>query len=408
MERSELPEVRDGRDAERVEALIGAGADALDAGDPTAALDYFKQAIAEGGDATAGRATLGAAEASFRLGRDEEAIDLLNTVTSAADRTVRFQALRRLAAALVQSGDLYGALDAYRAAEGVAPTEAARAQVSGRIGWLTQETGGSGRSVRSAFARARGELRFVWVIRALLLVTAAVSVAAFLSTDLWISLALIKRDSGIDVLSSEPWRLVTVALVHGAPLEAGADAISGTALHLIFNLFALDLGAKLVFRLYGVRRMLLWYLLGIVAASLASAIWLPDVWSVGASGGVFALFGVALGAEWAHRPLVERGVRAALGQMGGLILINLLLGFGLNVAGGGIDNSAHVGGLLCGALLGIAIAPTRAESLRRRWGGAPVVGGLSEGLVVGAIAAMLAITYFNWVALADLRATLPF
>ena len=117
--------------------------------------------------------------------------------------------------------------------------------------------------------------------------------AAFFWTDLWIGLALIKFNGGSDILSAEPWRLLTVALVHGSPLEAGIGAIQGTAVHLFFNLFALDLGARLVFRLYGVGRLLLWYGLGVVAASLASAIWPPTTPSVGASGGVFALFGIA-------------------------------------------------------------------------------------------------------------------
>ncbi|MFM7824593.1 MAG: rhomboid family intramembrane serine protease, partial [Candidatus Limnocylindrus sp.] len=158
-------------------------------------------------------------------------------------------------------------------------------------------------------------------------------------------------------MSSEPWRLLTVALVHGSTL------------HLLFNLFAMDLGARLVQRLYGAQRLLLWYLLGVIGASLASAIWTPLIPSVGASGGVFALFGVALGAEWAHRPLVERGVRAALAQIGGLIAINLLFGLGLNVAGGGIDNAAHLGGLALGLLLGVFVPPKRAESMRSRWAG---------------------------------------
>ena len=79
----------------------------------------------------------------------------------------------------------------------------------------------------------------------MLIVTAAVSVAAFFWTDLWIGLALIKFNGGSDILSAEPWRLLTVALVHGSPLEAGIGAIQGTAVHLFFNLFALDLGARL-------------------------------------------------------------------------------------------------------------------------------------------------------------------
>ncbi len=389
------------------EEQIVAGADALDAGDLSAALAHFTPAISSADEAIAGRAALGAAETLLRLGRDAEAIALLQRAAAASDRELRFQALRRLATALVNSGDLEAAIDVYRAAERHAPDAGTRAQIATRIGWLTQETGGSERTVQAAFSRSRGGDRYAWVVRVMLLVTAAVSVAAFFWTDLWISLALIKVNSGNDILSAEPWRLLTVALVHGSPLEAGVGAIQGTAVHLLFNLFALDLGAKLVFRLYGVGRLLLWYGIGVVAASLASAIWLPTIWSVGASGGVFALFGVALGAEWAHRPLVERGARAALGQIGGLIVINLLLGFGLNLAGGGIDNAAHVGGLICGLLLGVTIAPTRAESLRRRWGGAPTIAGVREGLIVAGVAAILVVTFLSWPALAQLRATLP-
>lgn len=398
---------RDGAERQRAEELIVAGADALDAGDLTAALARFTPAIESADEEIAGRAALGAAEALLRLGRDAEAIELLRRAAEAGDRTLRFQALRRLATALVNAGDLESAIDVYRGAERQAPDARTRTQIATRIAWLTQETGGSARTVRAAFSRSLGEERWSWVIRVMLIVTAAVSVAAFFWTDLWIGLALIKFNGGSDILSAEPWRLLTVALVHGSPLEAGIGAIQGTAVHLFFNLFALDLGARLVFRLYGVGRLLLWYGLGVVAASLASAIWLPTTPSVGASGGVFALFGIALGAEWSYRPLVERGARAALGQIGGLIVINLLLGFGLNVAGGGIDNAAHIGGLVCGLLLGATIAPMRAESLHRRWGGAPTIAGIREGLIVAGIAALLLVTFIFWPALAQLRATLP-
>jgi len=201
--------------------------------------------------------------------------------------------------------------------------------------------------------------------------------------------------AGGDLLSREPWRLLTVALVHGSPL------------HLLFNLFALDLGARLVQRLYGTQRLALWYLLGVLGASLASAIWTPQLPSVGASGGVFALFGVALGAEWAHRPLVERGVRAALAQIGGLIAINLVFGLGLNVVGGGIDNAAHLGGLALGLLLGVLVPPTRAESMRSRWAGVISGGAGREQVYIALVAIGLLFIFLNWYPLALMRTTLP-
>ena len=228
----------------------------------------------------------------------------------------------------------------------------------------------------------------------LIIVTGAFSVASFLYDPLFSALALVKIYGGYDYLSAEPWRLLTVTLVHA------------NLLHLLFNLFALDLGAKLIQRLYGGPRLVLWYLIGGVGASLASAIVAPDSPTVGASGAIFALFGVALGAEWAHKPLVERGVRAALGQIGGLILVNIVFGLSSNLIGGGIDNAAHLGGLLTGLLLGATIPPTRAEAMRRRWSaGLGRRGG--EALVTGVLVFALALLYLNWAALATLRLTLP-
>ncbi len=377
--------------------LIDAGADALDAGDAEAALQLFWRAAGSGDLNLAGRASIGAAESLVRLGRDEEARELLHGASQSGERDVRFVARRRLAALHVTAGRLQDALGEYQRAERDAPNDRARAEVASRIGWLIKETGGSGVRARLAFARSRGGVADRVAPMALLLATGVVSAAALALPRLLEPLALIKLDSANgDFLSTEPWRLLTVALVHGSPL------------HLLFNLFALDLGARLVQRLYGAPRLVFWYLLGVVGASLASAIWTPSVPSVGASGGVFALFGVALGAEWAHRPLVERGVRAALAQIGGLIAINLVFGLGLNVVGGGIDNAAHLGGLALGLLLGVLVPPTRAESMRSRWVGVIGAGAGREQVSTALVALGLLLIFLNWYSFALMRTTLPF
>ena len=376
--------------------LIDAGADALDAGDAEAALERFWRAAGSGDLNLAGRASIGAAEALVRLGRDDEARELLHGASQSGEQEVRFVARRRLAALHVTAGRLQDALGEYQRAERDAPNDRARAEVASRIGWLIKETGGSGVRARFAFARSRGGVMDRVAPTAALLITGVVSAAALAFPRVLEPLALIKVDSaGGDFLSTEPWRLLTVALVHGSPL------------HLLFNLFALDLGARLVQRLYGTQRLALWYLLGVVGASLASAIWTPQLPSVGASGGVFALFGVALGAEWAHRPLVERGVRAALAQIGGLIAINLVFGLGLNVVGGGIDNAAHLGGLALGLLLGVLVPPTRAESMRSRWAGVISGGAGREQVYIALVAIGLLFIFLNWYPLALMRTTLP-
>ncbi|MFZ9267814.1 MAG: rhomboid family intramembrane serine protease [Candidatus Limnocylindrus sp.] len=376
--------------------LIDAGADALDAGDAEAALERFWRAAGSGDLNLAGRASIGAAEALVRLGRDDEARELLHGASQSGEQEVRFVARRRLAALHVTAGRLQDALGEYQRAERDAPNDRARAEVASRIGWLIKETGGSGVRARLAFARSRGGVMDRVAPTAALLITGVVSAAALAFPRVLEPLALIKVDSaGGDFLSTEPWRLLTVALVHGSPL------------HLLFNLFALDLGARLVQRLYGTQRLALWYLLGVLGASLASAIWTPQIPSVGASGGVFALFGIALGAEWAHRPLVERGVRAALAQIGGLIAINLVFGLGLNVVGGGIDNAAHLGGLALGLLLGVLVSPTRAESMRSRWAGVISGGAGREQVYIALVAIGLLFIFLNWYPLALMRTTLP-
>ena len=123
--------------------------------------------------------------------------------------------------------------------------------------------------------------------------------------------------------------------------------------------------------------------------------------SVGASGAIFGLFGILFVASRLHMPVLDRRGRAILGQIGMLIVINLIFGFVAFVA---IDNLAHLGGLAAGLLLGVVFSPS-ATSTRWRRGGSrgprPVarrflgstaatvlalvvlVGGMAIGLVIG-------------------------
>lgn len=385
------------------------GVDALDRGDAEGAALAFAAAVAGATPSDdrvlAERAAYGAAEALLRLERDDEAAEYLEIAANSADQELRFLALRRRAMEEVRRGDLAVALATYRQAEGSAPNSDARAEIASRIGWLTKETGGSSLRAQAAFRRARGVSASAWVPRALLAVTIVLSGLTKFDPGLAELFALTKIDlNGSDFLTGYPWRLVTVAFVHGG---INPDWQSW-ALHLGFNAIALDIAAQIVYRLYGAKRLIGWYVIGVVGASLASAIWLPYGYSVGASGGVFALFGVALGAEWAHRPLVERGLREALGRVGGLLLINIVLGFGIGFVGGGIDNSAHLGGLLTGLIFGVLVQPTRAESMRRRWSVA--VSHWRGGEVALSLVMLIAglALYANWRELAMLRQILPF
>ena len=385
------------------------GIDALDRGDAEGAALAFAAAVAGATPSDdrllAERAAYGAAEALLRLERDDEAAEYLEIAANSADQELRFLALRRRAMEEVRRGELPVALATYRQAEGSAPTSAARAEIASRIGWLTKETGGSPLRSQAAFRRARGIPAGSWVPRALVITTVVVSLIAQVYPQLLKALFLTTSTSyGTDFLTSEPWRLVTVAFVHGGD----SSNWQVFALHLALNVIALDIAGMLVFRLYGARRFLGWYFIGVIGASIASAIWSDFERSVGASGGVFALFGIALGAEWAHRPLVERGFRDALGRVGGILLINLAIGLSVGFIGIGIDNSAHIGGLITGIFLGALIQPTRAEAMRRRWTTAVTGWRGGEVVVTLVLSVILLVLFANWFDLALWRDRLPF
>jgi membrane associated rhomboid family serine protease len=133
-------------------------------------------------------------------------------------------------------------------------------------------------------------------------------------------------------------------------------------LHLAFNMYALWLVGPIVEELFGHARYLLLYVLLAAAASTLSYVILPQD-AVGASGAIFGLFGMLFVTMRVYHPVLDRRARALVGQIGFLIVLNLLLGFGLMGAGVGIDNFAHIGGLLAGCWLALAIPPRAATTL---------------------------------------------
>ena len=66
-----------------------------------------------------------------------------------------YPAWRNIAAAAVRDGDLHGAISAYRQAERRAPA-GDKAEIANRLGWLTKETGDTD-AARRYFARGRGD-----------------------------------------------------------------------------------------------------------------------------------------------------------------------------------------------------------------------------------------------------------
>ncbi len=162
-------------------------------------------------------------------------------------------------------------------------------------------------------------------------------------------------DLPLFVLTGDTWRLLTAMFLHGG------------IVHLGLNMYVLAFTAPLVEYEFGTARMLAIYVAGGLLASCASVFWaalratpvdpsaLVTV-SVGASGAVMALFGSLLTGlvvptpRFAHLPKhMQPGINTGLIQA---VAINIGMGFLIQ----GVDNSAHVGGLLGGLVLGLLMA----------------------------------------------------
>ena len=337
------------------------------AGDPRLMLDDARRAAESGNYETAAElyarrvgnpdpqihvaALLGLADARYRLDDEPGALQAWITATMAPETPLAWRAWVALAGARVREADLVGAARAYREAEARAPADE-RPAISSRLGWLNQEMGNQGAAQRY-FGRARPGAFTPLVTYAIIAVTSLVSFATLNTGPAGDQLLnLLALDKPL-VSAGEYWRLLTVTLVHGG------------LLHLLMNMYALWIVGPLAEALYGRAMFLGIYLTSGLGASIASYLFFANP-SVGASGAIFGLFGLVFAATFFHKPLLRAQARALTSQIGMLIVLNLIIGFGI----GGfarIDNAAHVGGLLVGGWLGFLIAPRGAATLSSLW-----------------------------------------
>jgi len=143
----------------------------------------------------------------------------------------------------------------------------------------------------------------------------------------------------------EWWRLLTYQFMHGG------------ILHLLGNMFSLLMIGAYLEPLLGKWRFLVFYLICGTIGGLFSIYIHPFLGSVGASAAIIGMYGVFLGLL--SSDLIEKHTRNAI--LSTLIFfLTLQLLFGLQ---GPVDNSAHVGGLLTGFVLGlISISAIRKEN----------------------------------------------
>lgn len=118
--------------------------------------------------------------------------------------------------------------------------------------------------------------------------------------------------------------------------------------HLLNNMVMLGaLGYQLENEIGRIKFLLIYFISGI-GGNLCSLYWNvshgEQVISAGASGAIFGLMGALL-----YIVAVNRGRLGRLSGRGMLIMVALSLYFGLTSSG--VDNSAHIGGLICGILI---------------------------------------------------------
>ena len=151
-------------------------------------------------------------------------------------------------------------------------------------------------------------------------------------------------NSGALTSGGQWWRLLTSTFEHGG------------LLHIALNMWCLYNLGWLAELLFGRSRFTLLYLLCGIGGSLGSICWRGTGLSVGASGAIFGIAGALIPAMMLHG---NQELRAALkGQLSSIALFVFYnLAFGAAVPG--IDNAAHVGGLLTGLALGAAFPTGR-------------------------------------------------
>lgn len=125
-------------------------------------------------------------------------------------------------------------------------------------------------------------------------------------------------------------------------------------IHLGLNMLALWESGQLVERMYGRLRFIGIYLLSGLFGNLVSLVMQGGgAIAGGASGAIFGVYGAALVFLWRERAAIS--VREFRLLFGGAIAFSILtIGMGFLVSG--IDNGAHIGGLIAGILLSISFS----------------------------------------------------
>lgn len=181
-----------------------------------------------------------------------------------------------------------------------------------------------------------------------------------------------------EVFQGEAWRLITANYLHGG------------LLHLLFNCYALASLGPLIEEAFGARKFFVIYTVCGVLALSASALF-SRAPAVGASGALFGLigFGITYG----------RFRGGSVGRMVADQLMRWVIYSVFMLFMPGIDNIAHIGGLIAGGALGLVVPPGEPRSR----GGEIALRALFGAVLLATIASFAAVALTYTRHLEDLR-----
>jgi rhomboid protease GluP len=188
-------------------------------------------------------------------------------------------------------------------------------------------------------------------------------------------------------LAHDWWRYVSNGFLH----------LPNTPIHLLFNGFAMFYIGRLVEQFYGRLVLLGVFVLCVVAGSVvwvgasAAGIASANGLSLGASGGIMGLMGLIAVVGRVQGRDVPVGVAASLRQYAlTFVVLNIIIGFWLQ----NVNNFAHAGGFIAGALLGLWLPPRASVGGRamKRWEQVALGAVIAAGAIALGVAAQHAIS----------------
>ena len=210
---------------------------------------------------------------------------------------------------------------------------------------INMKTEKENREFENVFRKKK--LSVTYILIAINIIVYAVGTLGILTGkfDLYTALALHKSY----VQSGQVYRLITAAFTHES------------IFHLLMNMYSLYIIGSQVETYIGKYKYTIIYFFSAITGCLLSCV-VNTSWSLGASGAIFGLMGALCYFGYHYRLYLDNALKT---QIVPLILLNLALGFIIP----NIDNAAHIGGLVGGLFMSMAVGVENKSSKSDRING---------------------------------------